>query len=252
MKILKKNKKMLTNQDKLRYARNLLLPNFGESSQQKLKQSKVLVIGTGGLGSAALYYLAAAGIGNIGIIDFDVVDISNLQRQILHSTNDLGRKKVDSASEKLKALNPEINIKTYDFFFDQEIILEDYDIVLDCTDNFTSKKFINQACVKLKKPLIHAGILEYSGQIMTIIPNETACYNCVFDEEPPVNPSKAVIGAVAGILGILQAAEAIKYLTGLGDLLTNKLFVYDFLKTDFRKIEIKKNKGCSVCDCKNK
>jgi molybdopterin/thiamine biosynthesis adenylyltransferase len=241
---------MLNLDEKNRYFRQLILPDFGEKNQLKLKKAKVLVIGAGGLGSSAIFYLSASGVGTIGIVDNDSVEISNLQRQILHFTRDIGIKKTESAEKKLKNLNPNINIKTYQLFFDESTadeIIKDYDFVLDCTDNFDSKIFINSVCIKHKKPFCHAGILEYQGQIMTIIPNETACYKCVFSEQPPVNNSKAVIGVVPAIIGALQAGEAIKFILNLGDLLTDKILVYDFLRSDFRKINVKKNLRCEVC-----
>ena len=236
--------------EKNRYFRQLILPDFGEEKQLKLKAAKVLVIGAGGLGSSAIFYLASTGIGTIGIVDNDKVEISNLQRQILHFSSDIGIKKIESAKMKISDLNPSIDIKIYDAFFDEhkaDEIIKKYDFVLDCTDNFASKNFINSVCVKQNKPFSHAGVLEYQGQVMTIIPHKTACYKCLFSDEPPVNNSKAIIGVVPGIVGILQAAEAIKFFLNLGDLLTDSLLVYDFLRADFRKIKIKKNDGCSVC-----
>ena len=241
---------MLNIDEKNRYFRQLILPNFGEENQLKLKAAKVLVIGAGGLGSSVLFHLASSGIGTIGIVDNDCVEISNLQRQILHFTSDISIKKTESAARKLKDLNPSVDIKIYDTFFDESNaaeILKDYDFVLDCTDNFASKVLMNSVCVQHKKPFCHAGVLEYQGQLMTVIPSVTACYKCVFTEQPPVNISKAIIGAVPGIVGTLQAAEAIKFVLGLGDLLTDSLLVYDFLKADFRKIKVKKNEKCDVC-----
>jgi len=241
---------MLTTDEKNRYFRQLILPAFGEENQLKLKAAKVLVIGAGGLGSSALFYLASSGIGTIGIVDNDSVEISNLQRQILHFTNDIGVKKTESARLKLTALNPNVEIKIHNLFFNEsnaDGIIQAYDFVLDCTDNFETKILINSFCVKNKKPFCHAGVLEYQGQLMTIIPHETACYKCVFEDEPPVNNSKAIIGVVPGIIGVLQAAEAIKFILNLGDLLTDTLLVYDFLNADFRKIKVKKNDSCEVC-----
>ncbi len=239
----------LSKNEKIRYSRNILLPDFGEKKQKILKDSRVLVIGAGGLGSSALLYLAAAGVGNIGIVDFDSVELSNLNRQIIHTSNDLTSKKTLSAKQKLLALNPEINVKTYELFFDEfnQEILDDYDFVLDCTDNFVSKKLINKICINKNKPYSYSGILDYCGQTMTILPKQSVCYNCVFSGENPDSQSKAVLGIMPGVLGILQAAEAIKYFLELGELLVNKMLIYNFLENSFRVVDLQKDKDCEVC-----
>jgi len=234
-----------------RYARHLALPEIGEKGQKKLGKSRVLIIGTGGLGSPAAYYLAAAGIFTLGLADADVVEPSNLQRQILHFTADLGRKKTASAEEKLKALNPDIQIKTYPVRLTSEnarTILGDFDFIIDATDNFPSKILIADACHALKKPYSHAGILRFFGQTMTVIPGQTACYRCVFDS-PPEDPKvpQGPLGAVPGIIGSIQAIEAIKYILNIGDLLTNRLLTFDALKMKFREVPVKRNPHCRLC-----
>jgi molybdopterin-synthase adenylyltransferase len=244
----------LTDKQKQRYARNLVLPDFGEIGQEKLLNAKVLVIGAGGLGSPAIFYLASAGIGTIGIIDGDVVEISNLQRQILHFTDDINNIKVESAKEKIKKLNPDINIKTYNEIFNKtnaDKILKDYDFVLDCTDNIESKFFINDACVANNKPFSHAGISEFEGQLITIIPGETACYRCIFHSEPKGFIKKlGVPGFVPGVVGTIQATEAVKFILGIGTLLTNTILKYNSLTMDFRKIQVKRNVECCSCGSK--
>ena len=209
----------LTNEQLERYSRHILLKDVGVKGQKKICAGRVLIIGAGGLGSPAALYLAAAGVGTIGIADADTVDLSNLQRQIIHGTDDIGKPKVESARETIQALNPDVEVITYpEYLSSQNIlpILEDYDFVLDGTDNFASKFLINDACVMAKKPFSHAGILRFQGQLMTVIPGESPCYRCVFKEMPPKNAiptcrEAGVIGAMAGTIGSLQALEAIKY-----------------------------------------
>lgn len=218
-------------------------------------EAKVLCVGAGGLGSPVSFYLAAAGVGTIGIIDNDVVDISNLQRQIVHFHKDIDRPKVESAAEKLKALNPDVEVKTYQQFIKADNamdIIKDYDFVIDGSDNFPTKFLINDACMFSKKAFSHGGILRFHGQAITVRPWETACYRCVFNEPPPADavPScseAGILGAVAGMLGTIQAAEALKYIVGTGELLTNAILTFDAQVMDFRKIEIKRQKGCPLC-----
>ena len=236
-----------------RYSRQISL--FGAQGQEKLFSGKVLVIGAGGLGSPATFYLAAAGIGQIGIVDGDKVDLSNLQRQILHGMKDLNRDKAESARETLNELNPDVKIFSYNERMTadniKEIILDrDYDFILDCTDNFDAKFLINDACVELKKPFTHAGILHYGGQLMTYLPEKSACYRCVFLEPPPnqtFSKREGVFNITAGVIGTLQASEALKYFLGIGELLTNCLLTYDALKSEFRRVKISRNKNCSAC-----
>ncbi|MCI6638804.1 MAG: thiazole biosynthesis adenylyltransferase ThiF [Bilifractor sp.] len=239
-----------------RYSRHIILKEIGVKGQKKLMNGSVLIIGAGGLGAPAAMYLAAAGVGKIGIADADSVDLSNLQRQIIHTTADLGKPKVESAAETMKAINPEVEVETYHKFLTSSNILDivkDYDFVLDGTDNFPAKFLINDACVMADKPFSHAGILRFKGQLMTIIPHETPCYRCVFKTMPPKDaiPSckeAGVVGAMAGVIGSLQALEAAKYLTGAGDLLTGKLLTFDALHNKFHTIALPpRGNGCDVC-----
>lgn len=238
-----------------RYSRHILLPEIGGSGQTKLSQAKVFVVGTGGLGSPAAFYLAAAGVGTLGLIDDDVVDLSNLQRQILHATPDLNRPKVESAKAKLTALNPECNVITHHYRLTAENVLDliaDYDIVVDGTDNFPTRYLINDACVIAKKPLVHGGILRFNGQVMTIKPGEGPCFRCIFREPPPAGavPTCAeagVLGAVAGIIGVIQATEVIKLVLGKGDPLVGRILTLDALKLKFRDVKISRNPACPVC-----
>ncbi len=240
----------LNKQQTRRYHRNIILDEIGVEGQQKLLDSKVLVIGVGGLGSPAAMYLAAAGIGTIGIADADKIELSNLQRQIIHHTKDLGVSKTDSASEKLSAINPDVSIRTYNLLVKENNacdIINEYDFVLDCTDNFESKFMINEACCSAKKPFSHAGILEFQGQLMTILAGQTACYRCVFDGPPPASKVAGVLGVLPGVIGSLQVTEAVKYLLDIGGLLTDTLLTYDALKMEFRKVTVKRNPNCPVC-----
>ena len=238
-----------------RYSRHIILKDVGPEGQEKIMNGKVLIIGAGGLGSPVALYLAAAGVGTLGIIDGDAVDMTNLQRQVIHFTPDLGKMKVLSAKEKIQQLNPDVNVITYDYLItDQNIseIINDYDFIIDGVDNFPTKFLINDACVLANKPFSHGGILRFEGQTMTSIPGETACYRCVFHAPPPANavPScsqAGVLGSIAGILGTIQATEALKFLTGIGDLLTNRLLVFDALKMEFRNVSFNKNPNCPVC-----
>ncbi len=244
-----------TDQQLERYSRHIILNNVGIEGQLKIMQGKVLIIGVGGLGSPAALYLAAAGVGTIGIVDADKVDLSNLQRQIIHFTSDLQKTKTQSAFEKMKALNPDVHVNTYHLRVTAENIREiirDYDFVIDGTDNFPAKFLINDACVMEGIPFSHGGILRFSGQTMTVVPAESACYRCSFPEPPPKNavPTCAeagILGVVAGMLGTIQAAEALKYLIKQGSLLTNALLTFDALKMDFRKVALRKRADCPLC-----
>lgn len=251
----KKDKTMELSKEELeRYNRNILLDGIGEEGQLKLKNAKVLVIGAGGLGSPLLFYLAAAGVGNIGICDGDVVDLSNLQRQILHQTQDIDVNKAESAYKKLHALNPTLNLKTYTMRVNPNnilAILKDYDLVIEATDVFSAKFLINDACVLANKTLIRASALHFCGQIMSIQPKVSACYSCIFDTPPttpmPTGASVGILGAVAGLFGTLEANEAIKIITGVGEPLFDTLLTCDVRLMDFRKIAIKRNPKCRVC-----
>ncbi|MDD5455562.1 MAG: HesA/MoeB/ThiF family protein [Candidatus Margulisbacteria bacterium] len=236
-----------------RYSKHLLLDNFGLQKQSILLNSRVLIIGVGGLGSAAAFYLASSGVGTIGLVDADMVSLSNLQRQIIHSSTDLKKLKVESAKEKLLNLNPDLKIIPYPVFFNKKNcanLVNDFNFIIDATDNFETKFLINSTCVSLKKAFSHAGVAEFSGQTMTIIPGKSACYQCVFQELPKTGkaqPDTGVLATVPGIIGLIQATEAIKYLTGTGKLLTNKLLTFDALTSSFRKIDVKRISSCKIC-----
>lgn len=245
-----------TNEQLERYSRHIILKEIGVKGQKKLLEGKVLIIGAGGLGAPAALYLAAAGVGTIGIADADVVDLSNLQRQVIHTTNDLGKPKVKSAQETMQAINPDVKVIPYHEFIASDNIrdiIRDYDFILDGTDNFPAKFLINDACVMEKKPFCHAGIIRFQGQLMTYVPGVGPCYRCIFRQPPPKNAvptckQAGVIGAMAGVIGCLQAMEAVKYLTGAGELLTGSLLTYDGLKMEFRKVRIPNaSKTCPVC-----
>jgi molybdopterin-synthase adenylyltransferase len=237
-----------------RYSRHLILQNIGIEGQEKIMKGKVLLVGAGGLGSPAALYLAAAGVGTIGLIDGDVVDLTNLQRQIIHFTDDVNAPKVISASQKINRLNPDVKVKVYHSLLTAENaldIIRDYDFIIDGTDNFPSKFLVNDACVLAKKPFSHGGILRFEGQTMTYIPG-SACYRCIFNGPPPKNavPScsqAGVLGSIAGILGTIQATEALKYLTGTGELLSDRMLVFDALKMKFREVNFKPAKHCRIC-----
>ncbi|MBP2032906.1 molybdopterin/thiamine biosynthesis adenylyltransferase [Clostridium algifaecis] len=241
-----------------RYSRHIILSEVGVEGQEKLLNSKVLVIGTGGLGAPAAMYLAAAGIGTIGLVDGDVVDLSNLQRQIIHQTKDVGKPKVQSGKETINELNPDVDVVTYNEIADSSNILDiikdkDYDFIIDGTDNFPAKFLINDACVLAKKPFSHGGIIRFQGQLTTYIPdNGTPCYRCIFQSPPPagVVPTcreAGVLGVMGGVIGSLQASEALKYILNIGDNLAGYLLTYNALTMQFRKIKVSKNKNCGIC-----
>jgi molybdopterin/thiamine biosynthesis adenylyltransferase len=238
-----------------RYSRHIILKDVGIEGQAKIMNGKVLIIGAGGLGSPAALYLAAAGVGTIGIVDSDTVELSNLQRQIIHFTKDLYTPKATSAAEKMEALNPEVTIKTYYTFVSADNIrgiIREYDFVIDGTDNFAAKFLINDACVMEGIPFSHGGILRFNGQTMTVLPEESACLRCVFEGPPPRNavPTCAqagVLGAIAGLLGTIQTSEALKFLTGAGTLLTDSMLFFDILTMEFIKHKLGKNRECGLC-----
>lgn len=234
---------MLTGEEALRYSRHIKLPGFGTEGQQKLKTARVLIIGVGGLGSPAALYLAAAGVGTIALMDGDKVSLSNLQRQILHTTPDLGRAKTLSASEKLQALNPDICIETIDEMLNPgnaRQTIAAYDFIIDATDSLAAKYLINDTCVALAKPYSHAALLQYEGHLFTYVPGAAdlrAIFGAPPYEDSVLTCSQAgVLGAAAGVLGTLQAAEAIKYITGIGQLFTNRMLTFDALTLAFREI----------------
>lgn len=238
----------------MRYSRHILLEGFGKEGQQKLSQSKVLIIGAGGLGSPNALYLAAAGVGTIGIADADVVSLSNLQRQVIHFTEDINKPKVESAAEKMQRINPDVNVITHPCFLTEDNALEmmaDYDFILDCTDSFASKYLINDACLLAGKPFCAGGVVKYGAQVMTHVPG-SACYRCLFPEPPAENEVETcstvgVLGSVVGIMGSIQATEAIKYLTGIGELLTDKLLMVDALTMTFNTMQFSRNTDCPLC-----
>jgi len=245
----------LTTDDLSRYSRHLILPEVGMEGQQKLKAARVLCVGTGGLGSPLALYLTAAGIGTLGLVDFDVVDASNLQRQIIHSTKDIGRKKLDSAEEKLKALNPAINIVKHDTMLSSANALEiikDYDVVADGTDNFPTRYLVNDACVLLGKPNAYGSIFRFEGQASVFATETGPCYRCLYPEPPPPGlvPSCAeggVLGILPGLVGVIQATEVIKLILGKGEPLIGRLLLVDALNMRFRELKLRKNPECPVC-----
>lgn len=248
---------MLNDSQKQRYLRNTILPEITESGQEKLLRAKIFIIGAGGLGSPVLLYLAAAGIGNIGVIDDDVVELSNLQRQVIHYEKNLGQKKVESAKEKIFALNPDVKLEIFSQRATRESlrkIIPNYDFVLDCTDNFPTRFIINEICFEQKKPLIFAAVKGFLGQISTFksYENNNPCYACfnpnIVDENFSLPLSeKGILGSVAGTGGALQATTTIKEILGIGESLVGKILIFDFLQNNFRKVALKKNHDCQVC-----
>jgi molybdopterin/thiamine biosynthesis adenylyltransferase len=245
-----------------RYSRHIILKEVGVKGQKRIMEGRVLIIGAGGLGAPAAMYLAAAGVGTIGIADADTVDLSNLQRQIIHSTADVGKPKVESARETMNAMNPDVEVVTYHEWINstniKDIISDkNYDFIIDGTDNFPIKFLINDACVMLKKPFSHAGIIRFQGQLLTYIPKEPAgskgpCYRCVFREPPPPDAvptcrQAGVLGVMGGVIGTLQATEALKYLLGMDGLLNGYLLTYNALTMEFRKVRVARKSDCPVC-----
>jgi adenylyltransferase/sulfurtransferase len=245
----------LTNDEIKRYSRHLIMPEVGVDGQRRLKAGSVLCIGAGGLGSPAAMYLAAAGVGTIGIVDFDVVDFSNLQRQIIHGTPDVGRTKLASAKDRLNAINPHVDVKTYETALSSENALklfEPYDVILDGTDNFPTRYLTNDACVLLGKPNAYGSIFRFEGQASVFGTKEGPCYRCLYPEPPPPGlvPSCAeggVLGVLPGVIGVIQATEAIKLLTGIGEPLIGRFLIYDALRMRFRELKLKKDPDCPVC-----
>jgi molybdopterin-synthase adenylyltransferase len=246
----------LTAEEIERYSRQIMVPDIGGKGQIHLRESSVLVIGAGGLGSPAAFYLAAAGIGTLGIIDPDKVELSNLQRQILHATADIGRQKVESAQDKLNQLNPDVKIKTYAARFEDSNageIATEYQFIVDGSDNFETKFLVNDTAIRLGIAFSHAGIVRLQGQTMTVLPRQSACYRCVFQSPPPPEEilncqQSGILGAVAGTLGTIQATEAVKYLAGFEDgLLTDRLLTYDARRMKFHTVEVTRNRSCAAC-----
>lgn len=245
---------MLNSEQSARYRRNMLLPGFGEDGQKKLLDSGVLLVGAGGLGSPAALYLAAAGVGKIGLVDSDRVDLSNLQRQVLHGTPDIGRKKALSARDRLLNLNPGIRVEAHETLLSRENAEEfiaGYDLVLDCTDNFATRYVINDACLSLKKPFIYGGVLAYTGQLTVIMPGKGPCFRCLYRNEPgpgaPDCTTEGILGVVPGVIGALQAGEAVKYLVGAGELLVGRLLIFDALTAIFSEVALERDPVCPSC-----
>ncbi|MEL7633567.1 MULTISPECIES: molybdopterin-synthase adenylyltransferase MoeB [Sporomusa] len=246
-----------TNEQLERYSRHIILKQVGVKGQKKLLGGKVLIIGTGGLGAPAAVFLAAAGTGTIGLVDFDAVELSNLQRQIIHQTKDIGKPKVISGKETIEEMNPDVKVVTYQEWVNSGNIIDiirdqDYDFIIDGTDNFPAKFLINDACVLAKKPFSHAGIIRFEGQTLTYVPGQGPCYRCIFNNPPPPDAvptckQAGVLGVMGGIIGTIQATEAIKYILGVGELLTGQLLTYDALHMNFRKIKLPYNEKCQVC-----
>lgn len=238
-----------------RYSRHIILPEVGGKGQKKISEAKVMVVGAGGLGCPVGYYLAAAGVGTIAMVDNDHVELSNLQRQIAHSVKTIDVNKADSAKQTFEALNPDVDVIAIKEKLNSENILDlikDYDIIVDGTDNFPTRYLINDACVMLKKPLVSGAILRFEGQVTTIVPHDGPCYRCLFEEPPPPGlvPScqeAGVLGVLPGVIGALQAAEVLKLILGKGSPLTGNLLIYDALGVNFRKVRIPKNTNCPIC-----
>ncbi len=238
-----------------RYSRHIILPEVGEQGQIKILKAKVFIVGAGGLGSPVGFYLSAAGVGRIALIDNDEVDLSNLQRQIAHNTKTIGKPKVESAKNTFESLNPDVHIIPIKQRLTKHNILDlikDYDIVVDCSDNYATRFLVNDACVMAKKPLVTGAIFKFEGQLTVVIPGEGPCYRCLFEEPPPpgILPSPqgvGLLGVIPGVIGTLQAAEVLKLIVGTGHILKGELLIYDALKPSFRKVKIPKNPDCPVC-----
>src|SRR6476659_5231923 len=245
----------LSNEEVLRYSRHLIMPEVGMEGQQKLKAARVLCIGTGGLGSPLALYLSAAGVGTLGLVDFDVVDFTNLQRQVIHFTSDVGRPKLESAKEKIAAINPYVDVKTFETRLTSQNALEifsGFDIIVDGTDNFPTRFLVNDACVFTGKPNVYGSIFRFEGQASVFATKDGPCYRCLYPEPPPPGlvPSCAeggVLGVLPGMIGIVQATEAIKLITGIGEPLIGRFMIYDALKMKFRELKLRKDPDCPVC-----
>ncbi len=253
--VLKQERMNLSDDQMERYSRHIILREVGPEGQEKIAGARVLIVGAGGLGSAAALYLAAAGTGNIGLIDGDAVEMTNLQRQVIHFTADIGKPKVESAAEKIRALNPHVKIDIYNELLDAgniSGITGKYDFIIDGTDNFPAKFLINDACCFARKPFSHAGILRFEGQTITVLPGQSTCYRCIFREAPPAGavPScsqAGVLGVLGGTLGVIQATEALKYLLGCGELLIDNLLFYSSKEMSFHKIKANRDPNCPIC-----
>jgi molybdopterin/thiamine biosynthesis adenylyltransferase/rhodanese-related sulfurtransferase len=245
----------LTDSQRERYSRHILLPEVGEAGQEKLLKARVLLLGAGGLGSPSALYLAAAGVGTIGLVDADVVDMSNLQRQIMHASSRVGQPKVESAKHALNDLNPDVKVVTFQERLTSDNVdrlFKDFDIIVDGCDNFPTRYLVNDASVFHNKPVIHGSIFRFDGQVTTFVPHKGPCYRCLYPEPPPAHlaPSCAeagVLGILPGIIGVIQATEAVKLILGQGDPLVGRLLTYDSLKMKFRELKLRRDKTCPVC-----
>lgn len=245
----------LTNEELQRYSRHLILPEVGPEGQLKLKNAKVLLVGTGGLGAPMALYLSAAGVGTLGLVDFDVVDRSNLQRQVIHGTGDIGRKKIESAAASIAEINPNVRVIKHEVALSSENaldILKDYDIVADGTDNFPTRYLVNDACVLLGKPNVYGSIFRFEGQASVFATEDAPCYRCLYPEPPPPGlvPSCAeggVLGILPGVIGLIQATEVVKLILGQGEPLKGRLLLYDALAMRFRELKLRKNPDCPIC-----
>jgi len=252
---MNETKPELNNDEVARYSRHLIMPEVGMDGQLKLKSASVLCIGAGGLGSPVAMYLGAAGVGRIGIVDFDVVDYSNLQRQVIHGTPDVGRPKLDSARDRLNAINPEVTVETHDVALSSEnalALLANYDVIVDGTDNFPTRYLVNDACVILGKPNVYGSIFRFEGQASVFATKDGPCYRCLYPEPPPPGlvPSCAeggVLGILPGVIGTIQATEAVKIIIGVGEPLINRFMIYDALRMKFRELKLRKDPECPVC-----
>lgn len=238
-----------------RYARHFNLAGVGREGQSRLRQARVLVVGCGGLGSPAAYYLTAAGVGTLGLVDADAVDVSNLQRQILHTTRDIGKPKVISAMEKLRALNPNVRILAYQERLHEgnaEELISRFDVVVDACDNFETRLIANEVCVRLGKPFVHGAVLGFIGQVMTVMPGQGPCYRCLFGDVPgkdsvPGPDQVGLLAPIPGVIGSIQAVEAMKVILGLGDLLVGRMLIFDGLRMDVSLVQVGKDPSCAVC-----
>src|SRR3954449_11638218 len=245
----------LSNEEVLRYSRHLILPDVGIDGQRKLKAGRILLIGAGGLGSPLALYLAAAGVGTLGLVDFDVVDVSNLQRQVLHGTKDIGRPKLESARERIHDVNPHVQVELYETRLTSANaldIIRDYDVVIDGTDNFATRYLTNDACVLLGKPNVYGSIFRFEGQASVFYPGKGPCYRCLYPEPPPPGevPSCAeggVLGVLPGLIGCIQATEAVKLIMGQGSPLVGRLVLYDALQMTFQEFKVRRNPRCPLC-----
>lgn len=258
---------MFSDEGKSRYSRQMILPEVGEAGQERLRRGRILICGLGGLGSPAAFYLAAAGVGVIGLLDGDKVEVSNLQRQILHTTADVGRDKTESARERLRALNPHVRLITHqEFLTDENIesVIEDYDVVLDGLDNFQTRLLVNRACLATGKIFVHGGVQGFTGQVMTVLPGQGPCLQCLLplaaansaaSGAEPVTAAcllePGVIGVLPGVIGVLQATEALKYLLGIGDIISGRVLSYNALEARFITVRVERNPNCTACGNRN-